>query len=191
MAWLLDNAGETEALGRIIGEKLIDARGTLWEGLRALYLRGALGSGKTTLTRGLAAALPGGGEAEVASPSFTLCNIYPTRPVLLHADLYRLGDACAAALGELPEDMADAMDEGALLVLEWPEYLAPGLREENRLDIELRPVSGGGQGENLDIPGQSCEMKRSAVITAHGAAGAALLEALRPVLSSRFAVRGA
>lgn len=37
MAWLLDNAGETEALGRIIGEKLIDARGTLWEGLRALY----------------------------------------------------------------------------------------------------------------------------------------------------------
>lgn len=76
--------------------------------------------------------------------------------------------------------MADAMDEGALLVLEWPEYLAPGLREENRLDIELRPVSGGGQGENLDIPGQSCEMKRSAVITAHGAAGAALLEALRP-----------
>lgn len=87
--------------------------------------------------------------------------------------------------------MADAMDEGALLVLEWPEYLAPGLREENRLDIELRPVSGGGQGENLDIPGQSCEMKRSAVITAHGAAGAALLEALRPVLSSRFAVRGA
>lgn len=130
MAWLLDNAGETEALGRIIGEKLIDARGTLWEGLRALYLRGALGSGKTTLTRGLAAALPGGGEAEVASPSFTLCNIYPTRPVLLHADLYRLGDAGAAALGELPEDMADAMDEGALLVLEWPEYLAPGLREE-------------------------------------------------------------
>ena len=70
-------------------------------------------------------------------------------------------------------------------------YALLGLREENRLDIELRPVSGGGQGENLDIPGQSCEMKRSAVITAHGAAGAALLEALRPVLSSRFAVRGA
>ncbi len=31
-------------------------------------------------------------------------------------------------------------------------------------------------------------MKRSAVITAHGAAGAALLEALQPLLSSRFAV---
>ena len=69
MAWLLDNAGETEALGRIIGEKLIDARGTLWEGLRALYLRGALGSGITTLPRGLAAALTGGGAAEVARPS--------------------------------------------------------------------------------------------------------------------------
>ena len=94
-------------------------------------------------------------------------------------------------LGIINRTRAGQLAKGALLVLEWPEYLAPGLREENRLDIELRPVSGGGQGENLDIPGQSCEMKRSAVITAHGAAGAALLEALRPVLSSRFAVRGA
>lgn len=191
MAWLLDNAEETEILGRLIGEKLVDARGTPWEKLRALYLRGTLGSGKTTLTRGLAAALPGGENAEVASPSFTLCNVYPTRPALLHADLYRLGDNGAQALGELPEDMEDAMDDGALLVLEWPEYLASGLWEEDRLEIGLRPVPADGRVENLDIPGQSCEMKRLAMITAHGAAGAALLEALRPVLSSRFAVREA
>lgn len=190
MAWLLDNAEETEILGRIIGEKLSGAGGTPWEKLRALYLRGTLGSGKTTLTRGLVAALPGGENAEVASPSFTLCNIYPTRPALLHADLYRLGNNGAKALGELPEDMEDAMNDGALLVLEWPEYLAPALWEEHRLEIGLRPVPGGDCAENLDIPGQSCEMKRSAMITAHGAAGAALLEALRPVLSSRFAVCG-
>ncbi len=192
MAWLLDNAEETEILGRIIGGKLSGAKGTPWEKIRALYLRGTLGSGKTTLTRGLVAALPGGEDAEVASPSFTLCNIYPTRPALLHADLYRLGDNGAEALGELPEDMEDSMDDGALLVLEWPEYLAPALWEEDRLEIGLHPVSGDACGdgcaENLDIPGQSCEMKRLAVITAHGAAGAALLEALQPLLSSRFAV---
>ena len=72
MAWLLEHAGETEQLGRIIGERLAGASDTPWERLRALYLRGTLGSGKTTLTRGLVAALPGGESAEVASPSFTL-----------------------------------------------------------------------------------------------------------------------
>ena len=137
------------------------------------------------------AVLPGGESAEVASPSFTLCNIYPTRPTLLHADLYRLGDSSSAALGELPEDMEEALDSGALLVLEWPEFLAPDLWEENRLEIELRPVPAAEGRENLDIPEQSCEMKRLAVITAHGPAGAALLEALRSELSSRFAVREA
>ena len=125
MAWLLEHAGETEQLGRIIGERLAGASDTPWERLRALYLRGTLGSGKTTLTRGLVAVLPGGESAEVASPSFTLCNIYPTRPTLLHADLYRLGDSSSAALGELPEDMEEALDSGALLVLEWPEFLVP------------------------------------------------------------------
>ena len=188
MAWLLDNAEESESLGRLIGGLLSGAGGMPWGKIRALYLRGTLGSGKTTLTRGLVAALPGGEDAEVASPSFTLCNIYPTRPALLHADLYRMGDNGAAALGALPEDMEDSMNDGALLVLEWPEYLAPALWEEDRLEIELRSVPGGACTENLDIPGQSCEMKRSAVITAHGAAGAALLEALQPLLSSRFAV---
>lgn len=191
MAWLLEDAGETEQLGRIIGERLAGASDTPWERLRALYLCGTLGSGKTTLTRGLVAALPGGESAEVASPSFTLCNIYPTRPTLLHADLYRLGDSSSAALGELPEDMEEALDSGALLVLEWPEFLAPDLWEENRLEIELRPVPAAEGRENLDIPEQSCEMKRLAVITAHGPAGAALLEALRSELSSRFAVREA
>ncbi len=74
-----------------------------WGKIRALYLRGTLGSGKTTLTRGLVAALPGGEDAEVASPSFTLCNIYPTRPALLHADLYRMGDNGAAAVERCPK----------------------------------------------------------------------------------------
>ena len=62
MAWLLDNAEETETLGRIIGGLLSGAGGMPWGKIRALYLRGTLGSGKTTLTRGLVAALPGGEE---------------------------------------------------------------------------------------------------------------------------------
>ena len=36
MAWLLEHAGETEQLGRIIGERLAGASDTPWERLRAL-----------------------------------------------------------------------------------------------------------------------------------------------------------
>ena len=56
---------------------------------RTLLLHGDLGSGKTTLTRFMVLSLPGGLEAEVASPSFTLCNHYATVPPVLHCDLYR------------------------------------------------------------------------------------------------------
>ena len=70
---------------------------------RTLLLHGDLGSGKTTLTRFMVLSLPGGSEAEVASPSFTLCNHYATVPPVLHCDLYR----CA---GSLPEELFDALE---------------------------------------------------------------------------------
>ena len=60
------------------------------EPLPVILLMGDLGAGKTTLIRFLVEALPGGENAEVASPSFTLCNVYPTTPKVQHFDLYRL-----------------------------------------------------------------------------------------------------
>ena len=62
-------------------------------------MEGELGAGKTTLVRGLVEALPGGQDAEVASPSFNLVNLYPTQPETAHVDLYRcegapLDDSC-------------------------------------------------------------------------------------------------
>jgi tRNA threonylcarbamoyladenosine biosynthesis protein TsaE len=74
-----------------------------------VLLRGDLGSGKTTFVRGLVAALPGGEEAEVASPSFNLVNVYPTRPEVVHMDLYRLRGGEA---GELFEEYAEAAPPG-------------------------------------------------------------------------------
>ena len=87
----LPGEADTLALGRALASILADP------GKRAaLLLRGDLGSGKTTLVRGLAEALPGGDEAEVASPSFNIVNVYPTRPEVFHVDLYRIpgGDPC-------------------------------------------------------------------------------------------------
>lgn len=106
-------------------------------GTRALLLRGGLGSGKTTLTAALAHSLPGGEDAEVSSPSFTLCNIYPTRPRLVHCDLYR----CP---GHAPEELTDALeDTETLVVVEWADYLSPQLLPEDFLDISLKMEDDG------------------------------------------------
>lgn len=175
---LLDSPEATMALGGLLGRILAS-----WPAgsLPALYLYGDLGAGKTTLVRGLAAALPGGDQAEVASPSFTLCNEYPTCPPVFHADVYRLAQG-----SDLPEELDEA--EG-LLALEWPERLAASALTPDRLDVELRPCpaeSGADLSENLDIPAQACERKRLARMTAHGDRARRLLDELRPLAEARF-----
>jgi tRNA threonylcarbamoyladenosine biosynthesis protein TsaE len=81
-----------------------------------VLLSGGLGAGKTTLVRGLLAALGHGGE--VPSPSFAIVQPYEDLdPPIWHADLYRIDDP-----GELDELGIDDFD-GALVV-EWPERAA-------------------------------------------------------------------
>ena len=83
-------------------------------------LEGALGAGKTTLVRGLLAAL--GHDGEVPSPTFAIVQPYDDLPLpLWHADLYRLKDP--SELDELGLDTV--LDDGAL-VIEWPDRAGPG-----------------------------------------------------------------
>ena len=117
----------TEDLGEALGRKLADAENR--PGMMLLY--GELGAGKTCFVRGLVRALPGGSEAEVSSPSFTVCNSYPTRPEILHCDLYRTS-------GDLPEETEEALDRGACVLIEWPERLAEAALCRERLDIHIR-----------------------------------------------------
>lgn len=127
--------------------------------LRALLLRGPLGSGKTTFTRALVEALPGGASAEVASPSFTVCNHYPTTPPVLHCDLYRNGSS-------LPDELAEGLDDPAVLsIVEWAEYLPEAELPEEYLDISFK----------------SCEETRLLIMQAHGPGATALLGSLRAV----------
>ncbi|NMC51099.1 MAG: tRNA (adenosine(37)-N6)-threonylcarbamoyltransferase complex ATPase subunit type 1 TsaE [Desulfovibrio sp.] len=111
----------------------------------AVLLRGDLGSGKTTFVRGLVAALPGGEEAEVASPSFNLVNIYPTRPEVVHMDLYRLRGSEA---GELFEEYAEAAPPGGtgpgrILAVEWAEHLPDACRADDHLTLSWRREGTG------------------------------------------------
>lgn len=81
-----------------------------------LYLQGDLGTGKTTLTRGMLRAL--GEQGAVRSPTYGLIAEYATpRGRVIHLDLYRLRAAEElAALG-----LADYLGDSRLWLIEWPE----------------------------------------------------------------------
>jgi tRNA threonylcarbamoyladenosine biosynthesis protein TsaE len=112
------------ALGRALADCL---RGKPF--LRCILLRGNLGSGKTTLPRLWVEALPGGDRAEISSPSFTLCNVYPTTPPVLHCDLYRTG-------GAVPDELSETLEAGDMAVVtEWAEYLPSSWLPQDFLDI--------------------------------------------------------
>ena len=84
-----------------------------------VVLRGEVGAGKTTLVKGIAAAL-GAAEAEdVTSPTFTLVHEYVGKKVrLFHLDLYRLETERELLTLGL-EEMTELPD--ALVLVEWGE----------------------------------------------------------------------
>ncbi len=110
------NAEETELLARQVREGLSPGD--------TLILTGDLGAGKTTFTRGLATAM--GIDPEiVSSPTFTLMNIYPGTPALVHVDFYRVPDG-----GDIFfEELDDALNENAIVVIEWGDRFLDQLRD--------------------------------------------------------------
>ena len=102
---------ETLAFGRELAREL---QPPCW-----VLLEGELGSGKTTLAKGMVAGLGAAREEEVTSPSFTLVHEYGRAPKVYHIDLYRIeGAAELATLG-----LEDLWDEGAIVIVEWGEKL--------------------------------------------------------------------
>ena len=97
----------------------------------AILQQGDLGSGKTTLTRMLVPLLPGGDQAEVSSPSFTVMNIYPTRPETVHFDFYRTQGM--GLDGTMEEYLYDTRH---LCIVEWIDYLPEPLWPDNHLLIQ-------------------------------------------------------
>lgn len=108
----------------------------------SLYLHGDLGSGKTTLARGLLRGL--GHTGRVKSPSYALVEVYTiSRLNLYHFDFYRFRD---------PKEWRDAgfseyFNESSVCLVEWPEKAA-GLLPPADLDIALEFA---GDGRDLNI----------------------------------------
>jgi tRNA threonylcarbamoyladenosine biosynthesis protein TsaE len=82
-----------------------------------VLLTGDLGSGKTTLTKGLVAGLGAAYEDEVTSPTFTLVHVYGKAAKVYHADLYRIESFHDfETLG-----LEDVFAKPAVVILEWSE----------------------------------------------------------------------
>jgi tRNA threonylcarbamoyladenosine biosynthesis protein TsaE len=107
------------------------AGGTGTGGL-VLHLKGELGSGKTTLARGLIQAL--GHSGRVKSPTYTLLEPYSLlRLNLYHFDFYRFKDRSEW----LSSGFREYFNPESLCIVEWPER-AGDLLAPPDLEIQLR-----------------------------------------------------
>lgn len=100
-----------------------------------ILYEGDMGAGKTTLTKGIAAAL--GITDPVTSPTFALVNEYPQgRVPLFHFDLYRIDsydDLYAVGF-------FDYLDREGIIAAEWSENI-PGLGQELAQDSNHRVIN--------------------------------------------------
>ena len=125
----------TLALGELMTELL--------SAPKLVVLRGELGMGKTTLVKGMAAAL-GASADEVTSPTFTLVHEYAGRKTrLVHLDLYRL-ESERELEGIGLWELADRPD--ALVVVEWGDRFASVME---RADAEISMTQGEVENERL------------------------------------------
>lgn len=103
------SAEETIAWGRELAKRL--------QPPVLVLLSGELGSGKTTLTKGLVTGLNAATEDEVTSPTFTLIHEYGGGQRVFHGDLYRIENFHDfETLG-----LEDVFAKPAIVILEWSE----------------------------------------------------------------------
>ena len=86
-----------------------------------VLLTGDLGTGKTTLTKGLVSGLGAAGEDDVTSPTFILVHVYgkqaEAKAKVYHADLYRIESFHDfETLG-----LEDMFTSPSIAILEWSE----------------------------------------------------------------------
>src|ERR1700720_4317415 len=153
---LSSSAEETTEFGRSLATEL-----------RApvlVLLKGDLGSGKTTLTKGIISGLGAAREEDVTSPTFNLVHEFriqnpagglpdaerTTEPCkVYHVDLYRI-----ESFHELESlGLEDALSENAIVIIEWPEHFT--LRTDWPT-VEIRLDHAGEDSRRVAISGLHC-----------------------------------
>lgn len=114
-----------------------------------LLLRGELGTGKTTLVKGIAQALDAADPDEVTSPTFTLVHEYEGthhgKPIkLFHLDVYRIeGERQLETLG-----LDELLAQDALVLVEWGEKFKSLIK---RATGEISITSEGGDARKIVV----------------------------------------
>lgn len=119
-----------------------------------ILYEGDMGAGKTTFTKGLAAAL--GIEDTVTSPTFALVNEYlDGRLPLFHFDLYRIDSYDDLyAIG-----FFDYLDRSGIIAAEWSENIE-GLERElsadrSRMILNIRIEKAGETERRIRVSGHN------------------------------------
>ncbi len=135
------SGADTVAVGRKLAELLAPPQ--------LLLLIGELGTGKTTLVKGIAQALDAAEPDEVTSPTFTLIHEFDGaregKPVkLYHLDVYRLeSERQLETLG-----LDDLLTPDALVLVEWGEKFK-SIRK--RATGEIVIASEGGDTRKITV----------------------------------------
>ncbi len=130
------SAEETIAWGREFAKRL--------QAPLMILLSGDLGSGKTTLTKGIVSGLGAAPEEDVTSPTFTLLHVYGAEQKVFHGDLYRIQKfRDFETLG-----MEDIFAKPAIVILEWSErFPLPSPWPQIRIRLE----HAGGDARRISV----------------------------------------
>ena len=137
-----ENGAETIDVGRKLAQLLKPPQ--------LLLLRGDLGTGKTTLVKGIAEALDAAEADEVTSPTFTLLHEYDgalngKTVKLYHLDVYRLeGERQLETLG-----LEELLTPDALVLVEWGDKFK-SIRK--RATGEIAITATGGDARTITVP---------------------------------------
>jgi len=125
----IDSVVQMHQLGAKIGTKLRSGD--------VVVLTGELGSGKTTLTQGIATAF---GVTSITSPTFVISRIHKGEPNFIHIDAYRLIGNNLNAFADLD---FESYLKNSVFVIEWGSDFVSTLTEQF-LEIVIK------QGESED-----------------------------------------
>ena len=125
----IDSVAQMRQLGAKIGTKLRSGD--------VVVLTGELGSGKTTLTQGIATAF---GVTSITSPTFVISRIHKGEPNFIHIDAYRLIGNNLNAFADLD---FESYLKNSVFVIEWGSDFVSTLTEQF-LEIVIK------QGESED-----------------------------------------
>ena len=142
--YISKSPGDTKEIGFRLGKLLKSGD--------VVGLFGELGSGKTTLVKGLAKAF-GIEERDIMSASFTIISEYDTIPPFFHIDLYRIErDSELDEIGFWDHVLGDG-----IAVIEWAERAGRNMPEEmikiklKFLNEEVREITvEGNDAKNRD-----------------------------------------